>query len=347
MKKSKTIIFLLFAMFLTIATVNTNAQLNNYGLKIGLQANYALVWNEFEADGMSYLVRPFARIELGSMFDLGLGVGYGTLQMKDYGGNSVTTSIIPADLRILFSPVQSDSWSPYFYLGVGGVYWSLDTEPTNPAPSASMGEESQFDMFLPAGLGAEFAVNDNLLLDVSVGLSVVNDDYMNGYATPNSSDDANKYDKWWTAGIGLAYSVGGCDFDEDKDGLGDVSIGVSHISFKGIKKKHPDFSSNYIYLSWVGTIDLPLNSSLSAGLKIGSYLMSFDNDTLNSFQKNESELAVGPYAVFYFPVFNYISLSLSGEFITVFTKRSMKFLYLSAGVSYSFSTPNWLKRVFE
>lgn len=129
--------------------------------------------------------------------------------------------------------------------------------------------------------------------------------------------------------------------------IGDISVGISHTSFKGMKKKYLDFSSNYIYLSWIGVIDLPLNSSLGAGIKIGSYLMTFESDTLNSFQKNESELAIGPYAIFSLPIFSSLSLNLSGEFITVFTKRSLKFFNLSAGISYSFTTPNWLKRVFE
>jgi len=129
--------------------------------------------------------------------------------------------------------------------------------------------------------------------------------------------------------------------------IGDVSVGISHTSFKGLKSKYPDFSSNYIYLSWIGVVDLPLNSSLGAGIKIGSYLMTFESDTLNSFQENESELAIGPYAIFTMPLFSQFSLNLSGEFITVFTNRSMKFINLSAGISYSFATPNWLRRVFE
>ena len=129
--------------------------------------------------------------------------------------------------------------------------------------------------------------------------------------------------------------------------IGDISVGLAHTPFKGVKNKYPDFSSNYIYLSWIGTIDLPLNSSLGAGVKIGSYLMTFESDTLNSFQENESELAIGPYAIFSLPILNHISVNISGEFITVFTNRSMKFFNLSAGISYSFTTPNWLRRVFE
>lgn len=218
MKKRNTIVTLLVAMLLTIATVNTNAQLNNYDLKIGLQGNYVGVWTEFEADGFSYLIRPFIRYELGSMFDIELGAGYGVMEMKDYVGNHVSTSIIPIDARLLFSPIESDSWNPYLYLGVGGVFWSLDEAPIDPK-STGYGEDSQFDMALPVGLGVEFALSANWLLDVSVGLNIINDDYVNGYATPNPPSDANKYDKYWTAGIGIAYSIGGCEVDPDEDGL--------------------------------------------------------------------------------------------------------------------------------
>jgi len=199
MKKSKTIVFALAALLITIATVNTNAQLNNYDLKVGLQANYVGVWNEFEADGLSYLIRPFIRYELGSMFDLGLGVGYGSLQMKDYGGNAVNASIIPADLRLLFSPIESDSWNPYLYAGAGMVYYSISDMPIDPPPSTSI--DNNTDFFVPAGVGAEFAIGDSWLLDVSAGLNVAFTDIMNGYETPNAPSDHNKYDKWWTAGV--------------------------------------------------------------------------------------------------------------------------------------------------
>ena len=221
MKKSNTIVILLVAMLLTIATVNTNAQLNNYDLKVGLQGNYVGVWTEFEADGFSYLIRPFIRYELGSMFDIELGVGYGIMEMKDYAGNHVKTSIIPVDLRFLFSPIESDSWNPYLYLGVGGVSWSLDEAPINPAQTPLDGEliDSQFDLSVPIGIGIEFALSDHWLLDVTAGLTVINSDLVNGYETPNPPSDANAYDKWWNAGIGIAYSIGGCEVDPDEDGL--------------------------------------------------------------------------------------------------------------------------------
>ncbi len=216
MKKSNTIVILLVAMFLTIATVNTNAQLNNYDLKVGLQGNYIGVWNEFDADGLSFQVRPFVRYELGSMFDLEGGVGFGFMEMKDYGGNAVSESFIPADPRLLFSPIESDSWNPYLYAGVGLVYYSIADMPIDPVSTTV---DNNTELFVPAGLGIEFAIGDHWLLDVQGGLNVVFSDLVNAYETPNPASDHNKYDKWWHAGIGIAYSIGGCEVDPDEDGL--------------------------------------------------------------------------------------------------------------------------------
>lgn len=217
MKKRNTIVLIIAALFLTIATVNTNAQLNKYDLKVGLQGNYVGTWMEFEADGLSYLIRPFVRYELGSMFDIGLGVGYGSLQMKDYGGNAVGITIIPADLRLIFSPIESNSWNPYLYAGVGAVNYSIEDMPINPAPSTT--EDSNTEIFIPAGLGIEFALSAHWLLDVSAGVNLALTDLVNGYETPNAPNDYNKYDKWITAGVGIAYSFGGCEIDPDEDGL--------------------------------------------------------------------------------------------------------------------------------
>ena len=129
--------------------------------------------------------------------------------------------------------------------------------------------------------------------------------------------------------------------------IGDISVGVSYIPFKSFETKRPDFSSYYIYLGWAGVVSLPLNSTLSIGVKTGSYLMTFDSDTLNSFQQNESELAIGPYALFTLPIVKHFAINISSEFITVFTHRPIKLFNISAGVSYTFTTPNWLRKVFE
>ena len=128
---------------------------------------------------------------------------------------------------------------------------------------------------------------------------------------------------------------------------GDILLGLNHIPCEGMKEKYPNFKSNYIYLGWIGKVKLPLNSALGAGLKFGTFMMSFESDTLSSFSKTESEFAVGPFAQFSINIFKWLMLDLSGEYTVVLTNREMKLVNFSAGLSYSFSTPAWLRKIFE
>lgn len=216
MKKRRTILFLLVAMILSITTVSTNAQLSSYDFKMGIHAHYLGVLNEFEPDGPSFMGRPYLRFKLGSLFDLETGAGIGFLNMKDYDGNPVKTMIIPADVRLLISPVNSNSWNPYLYAGVGVVYYTINTMPINPVNTPT---NNNLEVLVPAGGGIEFSIGGNWLIDLTGGYNIAFSDFLDGYEVPSETDDPRNYDNWWNAGIGLAYSVGGCEVDPDKDGL--------------------------------------------------------------------------------------------------------------------------------
>ena len=218
MKKRKPNLLLLVILFLTIATINTNGQLSSYDFKIGVQGHYIGVLNEFEADGPSYMGRAFLRFKLGSVLDAEAGAGLGFLNMKDYDGNPVRTSIIPADVRLLISPVESNTWNPYLYGGVGLIYYTVNTMPINPEPNAPT--NNNLEILIPVGGGVEFSIGNNWLIDISAGYNVPFTDYLDGYQVPTESDNpTEKYDNYWNAGIGFAYSVGGCEVDPDKDDL--------------------------------------------------------------------------------------------------------------------------------
>jgi len=128
-------LLVLTILILSGVTTNLYSQLNDYGYKIGVQGSYASPDTYFLTDGFSFQVRPFVRFELGRDFDLGFGVGYGELNMKDAMSNKVQTTIIPADVRLLYSPIVDETWNPYLTAGVGGVYWKNVKRPINPAPN--------------------------------------------------------------------------------------------------------------------------------------------------------------------------------------------------------------------
>lgn len=218
MKKRKSVLFLLVAVLLIIATDNTKAQLSDYDFKIGLQGHYIGVLADLEADGPSYMGRAFLRLKLGSLLDVEAGAGLGFLNMKDWDGNPVRTSIIPADVRLLISPVKSNSWNPYLYGGVGLIYYTVNTMPINPEPNAPT--NNNLELLVPVGGGVEFSIGNNWLIDVTAGYNVPFTDYLDGYKVPTESEDpTEKYDNYWNAGIGFAYSIGGCEVDPDNDGL--------------------------------------------------------------------------------------------------------------------------------
>ena len=213
--------YFLTILILILLTNTSFSQLNDYSYKIGLQASYVDPQNYFDNDGISLLFRPFARFELGRYFDLGVGVGYGWLGMKDLAGNHVKTTILPFDARLLFSPIVSDSWNPYLYGGIGGVYWKNVERPI--VPPADMSHASYTSVFWPMGVGVEFALSENLLLDLSAGWNYTWTEIMAGYNDPykDPENDSFANDSWWTYGVGLAYSKESCSKDSDGDGITD------------------------------------------------------------------------------------------------------------------------------
>ena len=220
MKKTKLIILSILIMLGLSSSMY--GQLNNYSYKLGVQGSYASLDTYFWPDGISFQVRPFVRFELGKYFDLGLGVGYGELNMKDLSENRVTTTIIPADIRLLFSPIVNDVWNPYLTTGVGGVYWKNETRPLNPTPNTQ--NASYTDLYFPVGIGTEIALSKSLLLDLHAVVNITMSDQMAGYTDPvDNYNFIGGNEAWWTLGIGIAYSGESCSKDSDNDGITDCN----------------------------------------------------------------------------------------------------------------------------
>jgi outer membrane protein OmpA-like peptidoglycan-associated protein len=138
--------------------------------------------------------------------------------MKDSKDNPVKTTLIPADVRLLFSPIVSDSWNPYLTAGIGGVYWKNETRPIAPPPNTP--NASKTDVFVPFGIGSEFALSESLLLDLHAIANISWTEHMTGYNPPNNDNATLANDAWWSFGIGLAYSGESCSKDSDNDGIG-------------------------------------------------------------------------------------------------------------------------------
>ena len=218
----KKLSLVLFVVFLTFLSTNSFAQFKEFGLKGGIQVNGALSATEFEDDNgialSSYLFRAFLRFELSKYFNAELGAGYGNLSGDDFnyttmkkGTGEYSTSIIPIDARLLYTPFDLESWNPYFYAGIGLMNYNVGTKPGVVSPKPV--EADGWTAVIPIGLGTEIKLSDEVLLDLSVGLNYSMTENINFYKI----DEFN--DGYFNIGAGITFTGESMNSDKDKDGL--------------------------------------------------------------------------------------------------------------------------------
>jgi hypothetical protein len=129
--------------------------------------------------------------------------------------------------------------------------------------------------------------------------------------------------------------------------FGSITAGASIVSFSSLNSKKPDYTAKLFFVSWGNKLNLPFNTSFSAGIKAGNYTFSFADDTINSNLQTESELAAGLFALFSLNKLYGFSLNISADFLKVFTNRRITLIFLSAGISYSVNSPIWFRKIFD
>ncbi len=213
---------ILMLLTFVLVSVNVNAQFKNFGLKGGVQFNGIMPATEFEDDNgislSSYLARGFLRLELARFLNAELGIGYGNFSGDEFnyltmakGPGEYSTSIIPIDVRLNITPMDFESWNPYFYVGFGVMNYNVGIKPNvvSPLPVDADG----WTGIIPVGLGTEIKISDEVLLDLNVGLNYSLTENMNYYKT----DDLN--DAYFNIGVGIIFTSENMNSDKDKDGL--------------------------------------------------------------------------------------------------------------------------------
>ncbi len=211
MKLSTT--FTLITLALTLRA-GLFAQASDYNVKFGLQFNGAIPANEFGMDkGLkySYVGRALTRFGLGSMFQLELGAGYGSLAGIDFQHQYYRTEIIPFDARLLLNLMTDEPTYPYLYAGFGGLSYKVTQFPKSVSPQPV--NKDGVTGVVPAGIGVEIAATDNLHIDLSGGVNYSLTDDLN-YFREGSPKDA-----YYSGGLGILFVTGGSSADNDHDGL--------------------------------------------------------------------------------------------------------------------------------
>ncbi|MEN8192649.1 MAG: OmpA family protein [Bacteroidota bacterium] len=228
LNKASISMVLVILLGLSFFSSQTVAQVNGYDLKYGFSFHGLVPETDFHNDELkfSFLFRGLVRYELTTELELGFGAGYGLLTGYDFQKNIWKTSLIPIDLRFIVSPFHVDTFSPYIYAGGGILGWSILTSQTE---SHAPVDDSGWDPIIPYGIGAEFALTENILMDISGGYTYTFTDELNGYKT--SAPGKSYSDGYFDAGIGITFVVGSSESDEDNDGVlkkDEVIIGTDH-----------------------------------------------------------------------------------------------------------------------
>lgn len=228
----KKITYLLILLAIVFTTVPSQAQFKDWGTKFGLRGSVLFPENEFANLGFggnddfsfdwfefSYLGEAFFGFELTKSLELQLSGGYGKYTSKAMFGEGTDfgkyeTTIIPISLRFRVSPWDLKGWNPYFYVGGGVVNFTIDTKPG--VVSGKPIEEDGWVAIIPAGIGAEFALSERVLLDFSVGGAMTSSYDIDGYR----SGEDEIWDSYLNAGLGLTFTGENCKADKDMDGLG-------------------------------------------------------------------------------------------------------------------------------
>ena len=228
----KKLIYCLVFTGLVIISQPSQAQFKDWGIKYGLRGNVLFPENEFKNIGysgaddfsfdsfkLSYLAEGFVGVELTRILELQLVAGYGSYAAKAMFSSSekfgeYKTTIIPFNLRLKVSPLELEGWNPYLYAGGGPMYFDIKTLP-NIVSKESIDKKGWVGLF-PAGVGSEFALSEEVLLDFSIGGAFSTSSDLNGYRSGKNKS----WDSYLNIAIGVTLTEESCSSDKDGDGLG-------------------------------------------------------------------------------------------------------------------------------
>jgi len=227
----KKLVYLFVIVGLVAMSQQNYAQFKDWGTKFGVRGSILFPENEFANLGFSgndntsfdwfkasWLGEAFFGFELTKALELSINGGYGKysgIAMQEEGSdyNEYESTIIPIHLRFRVHPFDLKGWNPYFYVGGGVMNYSVDTKPTN---TTSNIEEDGWVAIIPAGIGAEFALGERVLLDFAIGGAMSSSYDLDAY----NSGAEDIWDSYINASLGFTFTGENCKADKDNDGIG-------------------------------------------------------------------------------------------------------------------------------
>ena len=222
----------LLLFFIIINVTNAQDKFKHWGHKIGVRSNLLFPQNEFSNFGIfgnddlsfkwfkfSHLFHAYYGFELSKTNELHLNVGYGFYagnaydKKRDETNGSFESTITPIDLRLRITPTNKPNWNPYFYIGIGMMYYEVTKSPDIPSPIKP--KLKGWTGIYPFGVGAEFFLSEKFVYDISFGGALSSSLDLDGYWGENNF----LWDGYFNISLGVSWRGETCQSDRDNDDL--------------------------------------------------------------------------------------------------------------------------------
>jgi outer membrane protein OmpA-like peptidoglycan-associated protein len=195
-------------ILVAIFSLQSFGQFQSRGVRIGIGGGFLLGSTEKDDDNASEAIRGFLRHNIDDYLDGDLAGTYGGIKGTDYQAD-----LWLAEYKLLYKLCSVDQWEPYVGGGLGlGFY---DANSTYQAPAF---ERSGYFGYIPLTVGLEYAIIEELQLDVNAGFNYSFTDAIVTNKLTNS-DGGGMNDSWWGIFIGVSGTIFAADNDADGDGL--------------------------------------------------------------------------------------------------------------------------------
>jgi outer membrane protein OmpA-like peptidoglycan-associated protein len=199
--KTKTLVpLLLIVLMLT----QSSAQFKDAGLGGGIGFGGTFGQTELRDRQGSFLARAFLRYGLINHLSGEFGAGLGRVS-----GSEFRTQIIPIDYRFVISPFSFENWNPYLYAGAGALHFKQELAPPNPTPGAKV---DGWTGYIPAGIGMQFKLDDQVVFEMSGG-------YNHTFSDDLNAVQVGEKDAYFNFLLGLTVTGESGNADPDGDGL--------------------------------------------------------------------------------------------------------------------------------
>ena len=176
----------LLLIVLVVAAGRSQDRLDSYGAGISFGSSYSLADIKGSKDGP--FARAFGRYFLQDFIGLEAGLGLGLLEAEDDKSKFFSSLFVPVDARLLIQPLQQGIISPYFFAGVGVMYFNPVDKHNIALTNNARGVYSKQTVLTPLGVGLQYFVADNTAVELSGSYNYALTDYIDDQKVGSGND---------------------------------------------------------------------------------------------------------------------------------------------------------------